>query len=75
MTVIDLTPRLAAARRKRKTDRAIAWSAPFSDLFAAQMRLALLPTLFGCLLTEELGRYAQAMLGVAAAPPPARKPG
>lgn len=74
MTVIDLTPRLAAARRKRKTDRAVAWSMPLSDLFAAQLRLALLPTLFGCLLAEELGRCAQAMLGFTVRPPLATKP-
>lgn len=74
MTVIDLTPRLAAARRNRKTDRAIGCSAPVSDLFAAQLRLALLPTLVGCLLAEEFGRYSQALIGLTGTPPGGRKP-
>lgn len=60
MTVLDLNPRLAAAKRRRRAERLGAYGSGSAELAAAQLRLMFLPALFGCVLLDELTRYMEA---------------
>lgn len=73
MAVLDLRPRLAAIRRKRFLRRygVMPFPPAASSLYAANLRLALLPVMLAYVWADEMRRYTMAML-TALAPPRAR---
>jgi len=71
VTILDLTPRLAAARRKQQAERPVSrnLSAGSAELVAAQMRFLLLPPAIALVMLDELGRYMDAMFSLSGAAP------
>lgn len=67
MAVLDLRPRLAANRRRRFLRRRGVTSLPpaASSIYAAKLRLALLPMMLAYVWADEVRRYSETMMAAA----------